>query len=199
MQDIPARRSNKDRSKTTRAMLIAVARKFFLKKGYAETSTPEIVSAANVTRGALYHHFQDKLDLFRAVVAEESQAVAEQIALETINPKSALDALVTGTEAYFTALAVPGRTRLLILDGPAVLGHAEMDRIDKQTGGEQLRQGLAFAKAHGALEDAPLDALSDLLSAAFDRAALAIAEGKPADNYKSAIRLILSRLLEDMA
>ncbi len=195
MQQKTARRTNKERTEATRLALLAAARALFVEKGYADTGTPEIVAAAAVTRGALYHHFADKADLFRCVVVQEAQAVAAQIERETEQPTSALDAVMAGGEAYFTAMAVAGRARLLLVDGPAVLGHAEMDRIDKETGGEELRQGLAYAISEGALEDAPLEALTDILSAAFDRAALAIAEGQSADDYKAAIRLILDGLL----
>lgn len=196
MQGKPPRRSNKDRTESTRLALITAARALFVQKGYAETGTPEIVAAANVTRGALYHHFTDKADLFRAVVHREGEAVAAQIGRDTTNPTSALDALMAGSEAYFAAMAVPGRARLLLLDGPSVLGHQEMDRIDRATGGGELRQGLAYAMSTGALRNAPLDALTEMLSAAFDRAALAIAEGKPPEGYKDAVALIVRGLLD---
>jgi len=194
MQEKPKRRSNKERTQTTRTALIKAARTLFFEKGYAETGTTEIAATAKVTRGALYHHFTDKVDLFRAVVMNEARAVSTQIGQETINQTSALDALIVGCEAYFAAMAVPGRTRLLLLDGPSVLGHAEMDRINWETSGEELRQGLAQAVANSGLENVPLEALTELLSAAFDRAALAIAEGRPADEYKAAIELMLNRL-----
>ena len=196
MQQKPARRSNKERTEATRAALIAVARKLFVKKGYAETGTPEIVAAAKVTRGALYHHFADKADLFRAVVEREARAVAEQIERDSADPASALDALMSGAEAYFGAMAAPGRVRLLLRDGPSVLGHAEMGRIDKETGAEELRQGLAHAMQEGALGDVPLDALTDIVSAAFDRAALAISEGGSSDDYMKAVRLMLGGLID---
>ncbi len=194
MQDKSVRRSNRDRTQATRAALIAAARTLFCDKGYAGTGTVEIAAAAKVTRGALYHHFSDKSDLFHAVVAHEAEVVAEQIARQTRNPASALEALMTGTEAYFAAMAAPGRTRLLLLDGPSVLGHAEMDRINGQTSGEKLRQGLGQAMSKKALENVPLEALTDLFSAAFDRAALAIAEGRPAKSYIEAIRLMLTNV-----
>lgn len=189
------RRSNKQRSEDTRQALIAAARRLFVEKGYAETGTPEIVAAAQVTRGALYHHFADKTDLFRATLRAEAQAVAEQIERETEETRSALDAMTRGADSYFAAMAVPGRVRLLLLDGPAVLGHREMAEIDRETGGEELRQGLAYAMEKGALAPLPLDALAAILSAAFDRAALAISEGAAAADYKAAIRGLLKALM----
>lgn len=195
MQENSVRRSNTARTEATRAALIAAARSLFVDKGYAETGTPEIVAKAGVTRGALYHHFADKADLFRAVVAQEAAAVAVRIETESAAPASALDALISGTDAYFAAMAVPGRVRLLLLDGPAVLGHREMARIDKQAGGDELREGLAFALPPGDLQDATMDALAEILSAAFDRAALAVSEGGHAEDYRQAIRRVLQGLI----
>jgi len=194
MQDKTLRRSNKDRTQATRTALITAARTLFFTKGYADTGTTEIAAVAKVTRGALYHHFTDKTDLFRAVVTHEAEMVADQISQQTTHPKSALDALTAGTEAYFAAMAAPGRTRLLLLDGPSVLGHAEMDQINWQTSGEELRQGLTQAMSKEELKNVPLEALTDLLSAAFDRAALAIAAGRPAKGYIDAIRFILTNV-----
>lgn len=69
-------RSNQERTEATRTALLSAARKLFVEKGYAATSTPEIAAAADITRGALYHHFADKQDLFRAILEDEARAVA---------------------------------------------------------------------------------------------------------------------------
>ncbi|MEP3245277.1 MAG: TetR/AcrR family transcriptional regulator [Sneathiella sp.] len=196
MQQNSERRSNMSRTKATRASLIQAARTLFIEKGYAETGTPEIVKTAKVTRGALYHHFNDKADLFRAVVHQEAEAVSRQIEKNSVDPKSALDALVRGMDAYFEAMAKPERIRILLLDGPAVLGPDEMQQIDKHAGGEELRQGLAYALDQHPAQPLPLEALSILISAAFDRAALAIAKGQPEEDYKTAMTLILSSLIK---
>ncbi|MCG8491884.1 MAG: TetR/AcrR family transcriptional regulator [Sneathiellales bacterium] len=196
MQETSERRSNRSRTEATRKKLISAARQLFAKKGYAETGTPEIVKAAAVTRGALYHHFEDKSDLFRAVVRQEADAVARHIERETLDPASALDALITGMDAYFDAVNKPGRVRILLLDGPAVLGQKEMNRIDRETGGEELKEGLAYALGKEEDRDYPLDALTLIISAAFDKAALAIAEGDERHQYHKALSAIFSALIE---
>jgi len=195
MQETRERRTNRDRTDATRRELVAAARKLFTEKSYAETSTPEIVASAGVTRGALYHHFADKQALFRAVVEQEAAEVASEI--ESAAPASlgARDALVAGSDAYLAAMRAPGRTRLLLLDGPAVLGRAGMDEIDARHGNRTLREGLAAAMRAGAIAALPLDALTALLAAAFDRAALAIEAGADAEDY----RAVLAALLDGLA
>jgi AcrR family transcriptional regulator len=194
MQDAPQRRSNRERTEHTRAALIEAARGLFVEKSYAETGTPEIVARAGVTRGALYHHFADKQELFRAVAETEAAAVASEIERASPTGTKPVEALVAGGAAFVAAMQVPGRTRLLLLDGPAVLGRAGMDAIDARHARRTLRQGLEAAIASGAIEPLPLDALTLVLSSAFDRAALAVESGEPAKDYE----VVLARLVEGL-
>ncbi len=195
MQEKSTRRSNRERTEKTRAALITAARKLFIEKGYADTGTPDIVESAQVTRGALYHHFTDKLDLFRAVVLAEASTVADQIMVETDGSSNGIEALMIGADAYFRAMAKPGRAHILLIDGPAVLGSVEMAEIDRANGGNTLQQGLEQVMTSGDLNANSRDALAEILSAGFDKAALAIAEGKPAEDYKHAIQLVLKGLV----
>jgi AcrR family transcriptional regulator len=194
MQRETSRRSNRDRTEATRADLIAAARKLFIEKSYAETGTPEIVAAAGVTRGALYHHFADKQALFAAVVEQEAAVVAQEI--DRASPPSlfARDALIAGSDAYLAAMRLPGRTRLLLLDGPAVLGRAAMDAIDNRHGNRSLREGLVAAMREQSLIRLPADALTALLAAAFDRAALAVEAGASAEDYRAVLMALIDGL-----
>ena len=234
------RRSNAERTLATRTALVAAARELFVDPGYAAASTPQIAAAARVTRGALYHHYADKRDLFRAVVEAEAEAVAREIEARTGPLASAhdvaadaLDArgmLIEGARAYLDAMAVPGRTRLLLVDAPAVLGAAETDALDARHARRTLRAGLAAAidttpddaapddeartgrardgGSHPAERDRPttprvgddvahedrLDALTLLLSAAFDRAALALDGGAPSHPVRAAVTELVDRV-----
>lgn len=195
MQERAGRRSNPERSQATRSALLAAARRLFVERGYAETATPDIVAAAGVTRGALYHHFADKQALFRAVVEAEAAAVAAEIERAAPAGLPPLEALLRGGEAYLRAMAVPGRTRLLLLDGPAVLGRAEMDEIDLRHAARTLREGLEAAMAAGALRPLPLGAATALLAAAHDRAALAVEAGADPAAYG----MVLAALFRGLA
>ncbi|MBY4947357.1 TetR/AcrR family transcriptional regulator [Cupriavidus respiraculi] len=189
-------RSNRERTEATRGALLAAARAAFIDKGYAATSTPAIVAAAGITRGALYHHFADKQDLFRAVLEEEARAVAAEIEAAAPNTRSARKALVAGSKAYLDAMTVPGRTRLLLIDGPAVLGSAEIFALDEAHAGRTLREGLEAALGDGPSPPVTVDALATLLSAAFDRAALAIDAGGDAVAIRAAMVRIVERALD---
>lgn len=188
------RRSNKDRSDSTRAALIAAGRELFVSRGYAETGTPELVAGAGVTRGALYHHFADKRALFRAVVEAESAAVTQEIESAARPGLSPLKALSKGGAAFLEAMQVPGRTQLLLVDAAAVLGREELDAIDARHGGRTLREGLAAAMQAGALPKLPLVPTAQLLSAAYDRAALAIAAGADPGEWRRLIDTLLAGL-----
>lgn len=189
-------RSNREKTEQTRAELVAAGRRLFVERGYADTATPDIVEAAGVTRGALYHHFEDKRALLAAVVEQEAAAVAQ--AIEAVAPKQATprQALVQGGEAFLDAMRDPGRTRLLLLEGPAVLGLKMMSDIDARHGGGSLQAGLAEAQSAGLLAAGrPLAQLAELLSAAYDRAALAIDGGGKASDYRLAMASLIDGLL----
>ncbi|GGA56785.1 TetR/AcrR family transcriptional regulator [Pelagibacterium lentulum] len=194
MQEI-RRRSNKDRSETTRAALIAAGRALFAEKAYSDIGTPEIVARAGVTRGALYHHFADKQALFAAVADAEAAAVASEIEQSSPEDTSPAQALLAGGKAYLDAMAVPGRTRLLLIDAPAVLGHAEAKAIDMRHGARTLHDGLTLAIEAGAMPAMPIEPLTAMISAAFDQAALDIAAGGSRKEWEEILGHLFAGLL----
>jgi AcrR family transcriptional regulator len=187
-------RSNKERTEATRLALIEGARRLFVEKGYAETATPDIVAEAGVTRGALYHHFEDKKALFRATLEREGAAVAAHIDRVALAGASPREALLLGASAYFDAMAAPGRTRLLLLEAPAVLGLESVVAIDRENAEGTLASGLSdFLGA--AVDAGTLQALTEMFSAAFDRAAIAIEAGADRKVYEGAIARMLDGLV----
>lgn len=194
MQETTLPRSNRDRTEATRHALLDAARALFASKGYGDTSTPEVSSAAGTTRGALYHHFEDKRDLFRHVLLRETEAVTADIRAAAPAALAPREALIAGSRAYLTAMTAPGRTRLLLIEGPAVLGMAEIMAIDASNAVATLREGLAAAHV-GAGTGVSVNALCGLLSAAFDRAALDIDGGANADEVRAAMLWLLERIL----
>ncbi|MEM5430733.1 TetR family transcriptional regulator [Cupriavidus oxalaticus] len=190
-------RSNRERTEATRQALLDAARSLFVERGYGETSTPDICAAAGITRGALYHHFADKRDLFRQVLADEAAAVAADIEAAAPAGLDPAEALIAGAQAYLDAMTVPGRTRLLLVEGPAALGLAETLALDEANAARTLREGLdaAAVGGQGGQGEVSLRALAPLLSAAFDRAALEIEAGADAAQVREAMLWLLRRAL----
>jgi AcrR family transcriptional regulator len=187
-------RNTKEGTEATRLALIAAARQLFVERGYAETATPDIVSAAGVTRGALYHHFADKRALFRAVVQHEAAAVAAEIDTSSSPAATPRDALLSGAAAYFSAMAVEGRARLMLLEAPAVLGVEGVAEIERGNAEGRLLEG--FSDYLGATaSDHEKRALTNLISVAFDRAVLEIEQGGDRAVYEGAIARLIDGLI----
>lgn len=190
-----ARRTQSERRDSTRRTLVSAARQLFAQKGYAETSTPEIVAEAGVTRGALYHHFADKQALFTAVVEEEHMLVAMAINAATSasdEEPGPVKALVQGGDAYLDAMQDPGRRRILLVDAPGILGRDVLDAIDARHGLRTLIEGVEAAIGAGAIRDLPSLPLAHLLNALFDRAALAPPE--ETDAYRKVMKTMIRGL-----
>lgn len=188
------RRRQADRRAETQRALLAAARRLFAEKGFAGTSTPEIVAAAGVTRGALYHHYADKTALFAAVVEEEQALLAMAInaAAEGGEESGPVRALIAGGDAFLDGMQDPGRRRILLVDAPAVLGRASLDAIDARHGLRTLVEGVEAAIAAGAIRDLPARPLAHLLNALFDRAAQARPEELP--DYRRVIKALIRGL-----
>lgn len=187
-------RNSKEGTEATRLALISAARQLFVEKGYADTATPDIVAAAGVTRGALYHHFEDKKALFRAVIERESMAVASDIDRGAASAATPRNALVSGASAYFAAMAVEGRARLMLLEAPAVLGVERTAEIDRDNAEDRLREGVSDYLGAAVSAD-EVRALTNLLSSAFDRAVLEIERGGEHSLYEAAIERLIDGLI----
>ena len=171
--------------------LMAVARHLFSERGYANVSTEEIVRAAVVTRGALYHHFAGKSDLFLAVfedVQREINARIEQAAMATPEP---WPGFLAGCRAFLETCLDPHLQRIVFIDAPAVLGWDIWRRVDATYGLGPLKEGLTALLDAGLIKSQPLDALAHLLSGAMNEAALWITQS---ENQPQALEEAMSTL-----
>src|SRR5438270_10007194 len=122
-EQTPSARSRMaERSEETREALIAEARTLFAQRGFAAVGTEEIVRAAGLTRGALYHHFESKEDLFRAVYERVEQELVGRIASDAMSAEDPLAALHVGARAFLDACEDPAVQQITLLDAPSVLG-----------------------------------------------------------------------------
>ncbi len=164
-----------EQSEATRERLIAVAREHFARGGYGAAGTERIVQEAGVTRGALYHHFHSKEGLFRAVLEEVHTEVGRRVLAEAEAAPGPWEALLAGCRAFLAAATAPDVQRIMLLDGPAVLGWASWRELDARHSMKELREHLRCLMENGVIRAVPLEALTHLVSGALNEAALWIA------------------------
>jgi AcrR family transcriptional regulator len=171
----------------TRASLIAVARSLFGEQGYAETSADEIVAAAGVTKGALYHHFDGKEDLFRAVFEQVELEISDLAAALFLNVPDPWEALTRGCALWVEAYLDPAVQRIVLTDARAVLGSAEVRVIESRYGAVALRGALRKAVNAGVIARRPLRPLSQMLAGALGEACLYIAESDDPEQARAEV------------
>src|SRR5215813_3737462 len=168
-----ARTKHDLRSETTRRALVSSARALFGTRGYADVGTEEIVRAAGVTRGALYHQFRDKADLFAAVAEEVEAEIADRIAVGAADAGAdPVEVLRTGARLFLDACAEPEVERVILLDAPAVMGWEAWRDLAGRYGLGLVQLGLQSAMDAGAIVPQPIAPLAHILIGAIDEAAL---------------------------
>ncbi|MCX5208644.1 TetR/AcrR family transcriptional regulator [Kitasatospora sp. NBC_00240] len=180
----------------TRRQLVGAAIALFTAHGYADTSTTRIVEAAGVTRGALYHHFPDKEHLFEAAyLALQADVHARCAAAAEAADGDRVTRMMAGMDAFLTACLEKPVQRILLLEGPLVLGWERSVRFDDPYCARQLlRAGLAAAARSGILPAEQAEPLTHLLYGALHQAGVSIAAA--AD--PTAQRSVMSKVVGDL-
>jgi AcrR family transcriptional regulator len=186
------------RGEITRDALLRAARQLFAERGYAAVGTEEIVRAANVTRGALYHHFRDKRDLFRAAHEQVEAGLVESVDERVEAIDDPWELLVTGTRAFLDECLDPAFMRIALLEAPAVLGWREWREIDERYGMGLVTASLSHAMEAGVLQRQELRPLSHLVLAALGEAAFLIANSDDPQAARKEVEPPLLALLEGL-
>jgi len=188
------RRTQAQRRAATRRALLDAARSMFAEKGYHETAAEEIVRRAGVTRGALYHHYEDKKDLFRAVVDEMEGEIDEEIeAAERAQPDLP-EAVMAGYRAFVDAVLDPEMRRTFFLDGPSVLGW-EWREIDARHAVGKIEEGLEALIAGGFVEPQPVGPLARLINGTLLEAAFFVAASEDPEAARDEVWGAMERLV----
>ena len=177
---VTARRTQAQRRAATRQALIDSARALFAERGFAGVGREEIVARAGVTRGAMYHYFPSKEELFRSVYEEVEQALLQTVAEAASADTDPVSQLRIGTEAFLRSAATEEIRRISLIDAPAVLSTETRRHLNEQYGLGLVREALTAVQAAGRLRVGPPTILAPLLLAAMHEAATQIAEGAPA-------------------
>jgi len=181
----------------TRQALLEAARALFGERGYAATSLDGITSAAKVTKGALYHHFDGKQELFGAVYEQVKREVSERAATAFLEPDPWKD-LCAGCHAMLDAHLDPPVRRILLLDAQAVLDADTIHRVENRYGAVVLRGALRRSIRAGAIQPLPLKTLAQMLTGAILEGCMAIAHADHPSQAREDVGNVLTSLLEGL-
>jgi len=198
-QSMPVKPGQAARSTRTRQALIAAGRTLFAEKGFAGTPAEELVALAGVSRGALYHQFEDKRDLFRAVVEEVERDLAGRIAGLLAGMTDTALMLRRGSEAFLEAANDPEVRQILLIDAPAVIGWEAWREIDARYGLGLVRALLARGVEEGTLDPHPVEELSHVLLGAISEAAILVAhrqdDAAARQRVTESVRWLIDRII----
>ncbi len=155
--------------------------------GYTETATEEVVRRARVTRGALYHHFRDKQDLFKAVLDELQVKLAASVKAVAARQPDPWRSLVAGCHVFLDACLDPAVQQILLIDAPAVLGWEGCREADAMYYLDAVKAAIQASIDERIIAPQPVDALARIILGALNEAAMLIAH---ADDEKAARRYV---------
>jgi AcrR family transcriptional regulator len=195
-EDGRARTRREEYTEATRQALLAAGRDAFAGEGYQAAGIEAISRAARVTRGAFYHHFEDKKALFDAVVVALQIEAAAKIEARAKTQRKVWDRLTEGIDAYLDACLEPAYGRIVIQEAPAVLGNARYREIEEAYPMALLTATLAALKRQGELDFEDIDLLSRMVDAMICKVALLLPEAENPKKLRARGQKIIASLLD---
>ncbi|HEY1973197.1 MAG TPA: helix-turn-helix domain-containing protein [Pseudonocardia sp.] len=190
--------TREERAEATRAQLLAAARELFAARGYAEVGTEDVVRAAGLTRGALYHHFADKRELFAAVYEQLERELVAEIGAGMAGITDPIEMIVTGARRYLDACQRPATRRITLLDGPTVLGWARWRQVGAEHSLGLITAALGYAMDAGAMRRQEIRPLAHLVLAALAEAAHLVAHAPDPASARAEVEPALLSLLDGL-
>jgi AcrR family transcriptional regulator len=194
-----SKRTQASRSAATRAALVTAARPLFATKGYAAVGTDEVARAAGVTRGALYHQFAGKEELFAEVFEQVEREITERIAADVFagggEPAAVLH---DGIDAWLAACAEPEVHRIVLIDAPAALGWERWRAIGERYGVGLVEAAIQSLIDARALPDQPVRPLAHVLVGALEEAALYASRAEDREAATTEVRAALVALVDGL-
>jgi AcrR family transcriptional regulator len=182
----------------TRRHLLDVARRLFAERGWAGVSAEILVAEAGVTRGAMYHHFSDKRDVFRAVFEEVQNELNNRVATAALSRRTPWTQFVAGSIAYLDTCLDPEIQRIVLLDGPTALGWENWEEIDFRYSLRSVGAGLHGLMKAGDVPRQAIEPLALLLVGALNQAGRTIASSPDPRTTRDELEPALLRLLEGL-
>jgi len=180
----------------TKNALLDAAEAAFATRGFAATSLDDVAAAARVTKGALYHHFENKQALFEAVFLRLSEVMAARVGEVAASKRDPWNQLVAGMGAFLAMCEEGPYRRIAMEEGPAALGWDRWRELDDPYGFLPFRAALQYVADAGAIKHSSLDMLATMLFGAVSEAAMAIAKAPPSE--RTAVRRAAERTLATM-
>ncbi|MEV0480510.1 helix-turn-helix domain-containing protein [Streptomyces sp. NPDC050508] len=172
------RLTQRERSDSTIEELLSAARTLFAERGYNATSLDAVVEAAHLTKGALYHHFTGKQNLFKAVYEREQARLAHIVARAYLGARpDSWEAVFVGARAFLVEVLAPDIQRINLLDAPGALGTEEMREINSGCL-KMMEEGVRRASASGDIAPHSVTALTNLLYGGLCETAMAVARAE---------------------
>lgn len=167
-------RTQRERSEATTRGLVDAARDLFAREGYEATSLDDVARRAGVTKGALYHHFEGKRELFQAVFESEERRLMRRIDAVHATERDPWKGFYEGCRAFLEAVLDPGVQRILLIEAPSVLGWETVREIQERYSMSMVRNGLAIAMESGAISRRRVEPLATMLNGALCEGAMFI-------------------------
>ena len=187
-----------ERGEATRTAIVRAARELFATRGYGAVGTNEVVERAGVTRGAMYHHFREKKDLFRAVYEQVEREVLEATIASMQGTHDPWEQLVAGTRSFFDACTDSELRQIGLVDGPAVLGWQEWRDVGRRYVFGAVTFVLQDAMDKGVLRRADVTQLAHLFLGALGEAAMVLANAEDPAAIREEVEGTLLFLLEGL-
>ena len=168
------RKTNAEWTAETTARLVRVARREFARHGYADASIDTIAAEVDMTKGAVYYHYQNKQALFEAALRDVQADVVKRIDRDATG--DAVQAVKRGCDAFLSIALDDEMRRVVLTDGPSVLGWSKWRAIDAEFGLGTLIVGLQACKDEGRLQGADVNTVAHLVSGALNEAVFLIAD-----------------------
>ena len=182
-----------ERRKSTRSAILASAQLLFEKGGYANTSVQDIIDGADVSRGALYHHFESKEAIFAAVFLTTSADAVREAGSRIPPGIGSRASLIAGCVAWLEVVSDERIGQILLVDGPLALGWERARSLEETTSLRSMRSAIQRAIDAGDLETTSSDLFARLLSATLTEAALSLRD-QDTSNLAAASQLVAAMI-----
>ncbi|BCL39975.1 TetR/AcrR family transcriptional regulator [Nostoc sp. MS1] len=186
---MPTKLTKAEQTRRTRRAILEQARHLFATKGYAATGTEEIISELGITRGALYHQFNDKLGVFKAVIVEAYSEITDYIQTKIRPLDDNWQQLIIGCQAFLEIAQQEELRRLVFIEAPAVLAADDLVEID-QYGFGLLRKSIQIAVDEGKLNTIDAEGFAHIVNGSLNELAAWVAQSNDPERLKTAQCLV---------